>query len=112
MRKHQWVPVHKHTNPTDGGALTRPDVDGGGSVGGGGGGGGTGGPPTGLAGGDLFGSYPDPEVCDDSHSHTAATLPASIGGTHILLADGRGAPFTFDDVLQMDDGSDFMYADS
>lgn len=34
------------------------------------------------AGGDLAGTYPDPSVVDDSHSHTAATLPAFGGYTH------------------------------
>lgn len=29
----------------------------------------------------------------------------------ILLADGHATPFTFDDLLQMDDGSDFMWSD-
>lgn len=42
MRKHQWVPVHAHTNPLNGGALVRPDTDGGGSVSDSGGGGTTG----------------------------------------------------------------------
>ena len=37
MRKHQWVPVHGHTGPIDGGSLVRPDESGGGSVSGGGG---------------------------------------------------------------------------
>lgn len=37
----------------------------------------------------------------------------SSSGTdqHILLADGHATPFTFDDLLQMDDGSDFLWSD-
>jgi hypothetical protein len=35
----------------------------------------------------------------------------SAAASHILLADGRGAPFTFNDLLQMEDGSDFMWSD-
>ena len=40
---------------------------------------------------------------------------AGTGGSaserRILLADGRSTPFTFNDLLQMDDGSDFMWSD-
>jgi hypothetical protein len=39
------------------------------------------------------------------------TIPGSSGGQHILLADGHSTPFTFNDLLQMDDGSDFMWSD-
>lgn len=41
----------------------------------------------------------------------------NAGGTstasesRILLADGRATPFSFNDLLQMDDGSDFMWSD-
>ena len=32
--------------------------------------------------------------------------------SHILLADGHSAPFSFDDMLQLDDGSDFAWSDA
>ncbi len=38
-------------------------------------------------------------------------MPASPPGGRILLADGHATPFVFTDLLQMDDGSDFMWSD-
>ena len=45
----------------------------------------------------------------EDHVHPATT--GTSGQQHILLADGHATPFVFTDLLQMDDGSDFMWSD-
>lgn len=64
----------------------------------------------GAAGGDLSGTYPNPSVVDDSHNHTAATLPTLGGAGEILILDiPAGSPLVFADLLQNEAGTDLLY---
>ena len=63
----------------------------------------------GVAGGDLFGTYPNPSVVDDSHNHTSATAP---GTGELLISDSPSTPLVFGDILQNESQDDLLYADS
>ena len=64
------------------------------------------GAPTGSAGGDLSGTYPNPSVVDDSHLHTYATA----GGSEILISDSPSTPLIFADLLQNEAQTDLIYS--
>ena len=60
----------------------------------------------------LSGTYPNPSVVDDSHSHTTATAPGGTGIGPILIEDTpAGSPLVFADLLQNEEGDDLLYAD-
>lgn len=65
----------------------------------------------GVAAGVAITGTPSAGQVPIASSGAAAAWGTVTGGQHILLADGRATPFTFDDLLQMDDGSDFMWSD-
>jgi len=65
--------------------------------------------PTTQAFGDAAATGSAAKAARRDHLHGMPAAPSS--GQHILIADGAANPFAFTDLLQMDDGSDFMWTD-
>ena len=53
----------------------------------------------------------DLEYARQDHTHGSPTEPTGSGG-HLLISDTHSTPLVFDDILQNDDGDDFLYSDT
>jgi hypothetical protein len=54
----------------------------------------------------------DTEYARQDHTHGSPPDPATVGFVGaLLISDTHSTPLVFDDILQNDDGDDFLYAD-
>lgn len=110
LRPGERIPLHDHSDLNSGGRVHAPAIVRGGYAGGSSGSGSGSGI---TAHTQLTNVSADQHHAENHASRHAAGGPDEIAGAGraaVLLASDHSTPFTFDEILQASDASDFLYA--